>query len=43
VRARQREQSVCSGTKFIVIETILVISVSIDAVTRNRRRVAGRL
>jgi D-xylose transport system permease protein len=35
--------SVSSGTKFIVIGTILVISVSIDAITRNRRRAAGRL
>ena len=34
---------ISSVTKFIVIGTILVISVSIDAVTRNRRRAAGRL
>jgi D-xylose transport system permease protein len=35
--------SVSSGTKFIVIGTILVISVTIDAISRNRRRAAGRL
>lgn len=35
--------SVSSGTKYIVIGTILVISVSIDAITRNRRKRAGRV
>jgi D-xylose transport system permease protein len=35
--------AVSSGTKFVVIGSILVISVSIDAFTRNRRAAAGRL
>lgn len=35
--------SVSSGTKYIVIGTILIISVSIDAITRNRRKRAGRV
>ncbi len=35
--------SVSSGSTYVVIGLILVISVSIDAITRNRRKKAGRI
>jgi len=35
--------AVSSGTKYVVIGSILVISVSIDAFSRNRRKAAGRV